>query len=300
MSSSSGSGPDRRGSRRQRVAGSRGRSQSGAQQSDSQEPDSPESGAGQLDPHESESATTGATDSTFGFGADETRESGTGTAAADSDSDSFAEESSTQNAQLSADESDARDEAVSVDDSTDDTADETDGEGAVQRGRSRLRVAMLTAAAVLAGFGAWFAYETVTLHTSGAAANDALVDTGATSEVNGRVSEAVTKLFSYDFAEQEEADAAADELLVGPAVDKYNELWGVLREQAPEQELVVDTAVQSSAVTWLQGDRAEVLLYVDQKATRGGDEQGQKVPAQLTVGAEKHGDQWKINRITLR
>ncbi|MBE9374959.1 hypothetical protein IQ251_10960 [Saccharopolyspora sp. HNM0983] len=339
-SSSRGSGPDRRGARRQRVAGLRRRQQQpGAQETGAQETDppeqpegpepesaEPESGPGSAD-RGAETAADGSADATAGDApesdaAAEPGDSGESGAAADADlsadriarlpeegpesdaADPAGDEPTAARSDAESDAAEAAEheaaehEAAEADES--DADDDPDAAGSARRPGFGLRVALLAAATVLAGFGAWFAYETVALHTSGAAANDALVDAGATSEVNGQVGEAVTKLFSYNFAEQDKADAAADELLVGPAVAKYNELWGVLRDQAPQQKLVVDTSVKSSAVTWLQGDRAEVLLYVDQKATRAGDQEGQNEPAQLTVGAEKHGDQWKLNRITLR
>ncbi|MEU5847991.1 hypothetical protein [Saccharopolyspora shandongensis] len=135
---------------------------------------------------------------------------------------------------------------------------------------------------------------------SGAGANQALVSAGATSEVNGQISDAVEKVFSYDFNDTAKTETAARDLLVGSAVQKYDELFKVVREQAPQQQLIVTTTVKSSAVTMLQGDRAELLLFVDQHAMRANTGESNVGPAQISVSAEKQGEKWKITQITLR
>ncbi|MEV0085608.1 hypothetical protein [Saccharopolyspora sp. NPDC050642] len=135
---------------------------------------------------------------------------------------------------------------------------------------------------------------------SGAGANQALVSAGATSEVNGQISDAVEKVFSYDFNDTGKTEAAARDLLVGSAVQKYDDLFKVVREQAPQQQLIVTTTVKNSAVTRLQGDRAELLLFVDQHAMRANTGESNVGPAQISVSAEKQGDKWKITQITLR
>ncbi|GAA4620776.1 hypothetical protein [Saccharopolyspora hordei] len=156
------------------------------------------------------------------------------------------------------------------------------------------------ATVVLAGLAVWFGVEAYTVRYTGPAANEALVSAGKTSEVSGQVSEAVEKLFSYDFNDTGKTEAAARELLTGPAVQRYEELFAVVKQQAPEQQLIVTTTVKDRAVTRLQGDRAELLLFVDQHARRANAPGENAGPAQISVSAEKHGDVWKISQITLR
>ncbi|PKW12928.1 hypothetical protein [Saccharopolyspora spinosa] len=156
------------------------------------------------------------------------------------------------------------------------------------------------AVAVFAGLAVWFGIEAYSARFSGAAANEALVSAGATSEVNGQISDAVEKVFSYDFNDTAKTETAARDLLVGSAVQRYDELFKVVREQAPQQQLIVTTTVQTSAVTRLQGDRAELLLFVDQRAMRANTGESNVGPAQISVSAQKQGDRWKITQITLR
>lgn len=160
--------------------------------------------------------------------------------------------------------------------------------------------ALWVATVVFAGLAVWFGIESYVVRYSGAAANEALVSAGATSEVNGQISDAVEKLFSYDFNDTAKTENAARDLLVGGAVQRYDELFKVVKEQAPQQQLIVTTVVKSSAVTRLQGDRAELLLFVDQHAMRANTGESNTGPAQISVSAEKQGDRWKITQITLR
>ncbi|MGP4015286.1 hypothetical protein [Saccharopolyspora sp. 5N708] len=156
------------------------------------------------------------------------------------------------------------------------------------------------ATVVFAALAVWFGIEWYADRYTGSAANEALVSAGATSEVNGQITDAVEKLFSYDFNDTAKTETAARDLLIGPAVQRYNELFAVVKQQAPVQQLIVTTTVKNSAVTRLQGDRAELLLFVDQHAMRANTGESNTGPAQISISAEKHGDQWKISQITLR
>ncbi|GAB2657448.1 hypothetical protein GCM10027271_15070 [Saccharopolyspora gloriosae] len=169
----------------------------------------------------------------------------------------------------------------------------TGGRGATKN----LIAAMLVATVVLAGLAAWFGVEAYAVRNG----NQALSDQATTSEVNGQISDGVEKIFSYDFADTGKTEQAAKDLLTGGAVGEYDKLFATVKEQAPIQKLVVTTTVKASSVTRLEGDRAEVLLFVDQNATRT-DVGGQPSvgPAQVVINAEKHGDDWKIAQITQR
>ncbi|MDA3624977.1 hypothetical protein OU415_06000 [Saccharopolyspora sp. WRP15-2] len=160
--------------------------------------------------------------------------------------------------------------------------------------------ALWTATVVLAALAVWFGVEAYAVRYTGAAANEALVSAGETSEVTGQVSDAVEKLFSYDFNDTAKTETAARDLLTGPAVQRYQELFSVVKDQAPQQQLIVTTTVKERSVTRLQGDRAELLLFVDQHARRANAPGENAGPAQISVSAEKQGDTWKISQITLR
>lgn len=159
---------------------------------------------------------------------------------------------------------------------------------------------LLVPAVICAALAVWFQAEVHALRDEGPGANQALVDTADTSAVNGQITDAVQKVFSYDFSNTAKTEDAAKNVLVGPAIQQYNQLFTTVKQQAPQQKLVVTTTVKSSGVTMLQGDRAQVLLFVDQNAVRTDTGQNNVGPAQISVDAVKQGGQWKIEQITQR
>ncbi len=135
-------------------------------------------------------------------------------------------------------------------------------------------------------------------HSEATAATDntALVDVAATAEVKQAMSEAAERLFSIDHNDLGKNQRAADELLVGEeAKNKYATMMGDVREKAPEQKLVVTVTATRSAVVRLEGDRARVMVYVDQTFTRAGADQPSTGGSALWFEAERRDDQWKVS-----
>ncbi|MFE9461457.1 hypothetical protein [Streptomyces californicus] len=164
---------------------------------------------------------------------------------------------------------------------------------------SRPRVtlpAVLCALTVLLGaFAVWAFTSADSLRDEPARQNSALTDIGRTSEVKGRISEAVGAVFSYDYASPERADRAARTYLTGRAVQQHKDMLADVREQAPRQKLVLTTTVTESGVEFLDGDRARLLVFADQSNTRTGkDEETTYAAAMFAVDAVHRGDTWLI------
>lgn len=167
---------------------------------------------------------------------------------------------------------------------------------------SRLRVglpAVLCALTVLLGaFAAWAFASADSLRDEPARQNTALTDIGRTSEVKGRISEAVGAVFSYDYASPARSDRAASTYLTGRAVQQHKDMLADVREQAPKQKLVLTTTVTESGVEFLDGDRARLLIFADQSNTRTGkDEETTYAAAMFAVDAVRRGDIWLIAAI---
>jgi Mce-associated membrane protein len=157
-----------------------------------------------------------------------------------------------------------------------------------------LPLVLVLVAAVLACLGFWFQTRSRDVRF-----NEALVDTGGTTEVNGQAREAVEKAFSYNFADVSATEKAANELLVGKAKCQYNAIFGPVKTLAPEQKLVVTVKVVSSGVTSLDGDRATVLLFIDQVTTRTTDNQTGGGFAMMRVGAQRSDGRWKVDNMEM-
>ena len=158
-------------------------------------------------------------------------------------------------------------------------------------------VALLAVVIIAAGLAVWFRGETEQLRNR--VGNDALVDVAATAQVVRHVNAALEAVYSYDFARLDENERTARELITEDFSDDYQMLFDEVRQLAPDQPAVVSAVVANSAVKVLDGDRAIVVAFIDQQATRGVDSEQLAVPARLAVTAERVDDRWKIAAIDI-
>jgi Mce-associated membrane protein len=149
----------------------------------------------------------------------------------------------------------------------------------------------------LAGGGAAFAWTN--LRGSPAYTNRALTDATATRQVAAAVSGEMGRIFSYSYTNLPATRRAAASVLSGGAARQYEELFSQVARQAPGEQLTVNTRVVSTGVTWLSGDSARLLVFLDQTATRPGG-WSSTTAAQLAVTAKLAGGQWLITGLNAR
>ncbi|MGH3933166.1 MAG: hypothetical protein ACRDTF_24695 [Pseudonocardiaceae bacterium] len=147
------------------------------------------------------------------------------------------------------------------------------------------------------GLVAWFRGETEQLTGSAAPSNVALIDAGTTAQVSGQVRDAVERIYSYDFTRLDDNERAAREVITGPFIEDFGEQFDRVRELAPQQQAVVVATVADLAVKRLDGDRAIVMVFIDQQASRGNQAQPLQVAGRLIVTAERVADSWKIAEV---
>ncbi|SDD92916.1 nuclear transport factor 2 family protein [Actinokineospora iranica] len=172
-------------------------------------------------------------------------------------------------------------------------------EQAPPRGRPVLALVLLALALLLAGAGVWMTIRADQVRDA-ASDNTALVDIAATAEVSTAVRDGLEKIFSYKFDDTVVTELAARDLLTGEASAQYVRLFQQVREQAPAQKLVLRSKVVISGVSVLDGDRATLLVFLDQSATRGDTGEPTSGGAQLSVTAEKDDGRWKISQLIPR
>jgi Mce-associated membrane protein len=157
-------------------------------------------------------------------------------------------------------------------------------------------LALLTV--LLGGFAGWAATEASRAEDSSASRNTALTDAAATSEVRGTVAQAVNAVFSYTYADPARTDEAARRVLVGKAVQQYEAMLAEVRKQGPRQKLVLTTTVTDSGVEMMDGRRARVLIFADQRNTSTASGTGTAgttyAAAMLAVDAVHRDGTWKI------
>lgn len=182
--------------------------------------------------------------------------------------------------------------------------DQYAGEGENQKETFRLShltrwlrpTVMLTISALLlAALGTWFTIEYGNAMGGGTGDNLAMVDSAATAEVKGQVQRGLERTFSYRYRDPDASERASEEVFVEKAIQQYDRLFASVRKQAPQQQLEISSKATFSGVKLLDGDRAALLVFLDQSATRGDTQQSSTGGAQLRVTAKRVDDQWRIS-----
>lgn len=162
------------------------------------------------------------------------------------------------------------------------------------RGSTPIRVALVAVLLIALGLAAWWRSETHALLGTAAASNRALLDVGTTAEISGQVRDAVERVFSYDFTRLDDNERAATAVITGPFAVDYRRQFSRVRELAPGQQAVVVATVPALAVKVFYGDRAIVVVFIDQQANRGGQAQPLVAAGRLRVTAQRVTGSWKI------
>ena len=177
----------------------------------------------------------------------------------------------------------------------------TDPERATPRRDNTLSVAIVLAvvALLLAGLAIWFRGEANSRSEAADADNAALTDPGRAVEVTDQVRGALERTLSFNYADLDSTEKAVRENLAGKASCEYEQLFGEVRKLAPEQKIVVTAQVRDLGLVRLEGDKAVLLAFVDQRSTRADQNQAAVSGAQFTVSAERQDDRWKITGFDL-
>lgn len=192
---------------------------------------------------------------------------------------------------------DAETDDVETDTAGTDTAADTAADPGHSRRRLALPVALLVLAAALVATGVVLLVRAGQADDSAASRNDALVDSRATSRVIAQVSTGLNQVLSYDYRKPQVARAAADRWLTGDAPAQYRELFGQLQKLAPGQKLTLVAKVSTAGVTFLRGDTARLLVFLDQQSTRASDGQSSVAAAQVQITAVYGDGRWRIREL---
>jgi Mce-associated membrane protein len=129
------------------------------------------------------------------------------------------------------------------------------------------------------------------------AGNEALSDSEGTRQVVTDLTAAVEATFSYDYTNLAVTESAVEKYLTDGARCVYEALFSQVRQLAPQQKIVLRTTVGEVALTRLDGDRADALVFFDQFSTRADTNNTVSVGGQFLLGAKRDGDLWKIAKL---
>lgn len=171
------------------------------------------------------------------------------------------------------------------------------GAGAGGRARTVVVAVLGVATIVIGSLGIWAAVAAHDRRAAAESANAALVDQSATQSVERAVTTAVNTIFSYSYASTAGTRAAAQQLLTGPAIRQYNQLFALVQQQAPKEKLVVTTRVTNIGVELLTGGHARLLIFANQQDSKAGTSQATYGGAMFAVTAVNQRGQWRIESI---
>lgn len=134
--------------------------------------------------------------------------------------------------------------------------------------------------------------------SSSATRNRALLDSGATAAVIKRADAAMGVLWSYDYRRLKAGRLAASKLVTKEFEKQYASVFASINRLAPEVRAVVTATVTQSAVQQLQGDRAVVLVFLRQQATKQATGQVSRAGARLRVQMRLVNGDWKVAAVT--
>jgi Mce-associated membrane protein len=169
--------------------------------------------------------------------------------------------------------------------------------GPADRSRTAIAAVLGVAIVVIGSLGIWAAVAAHGLRAAAASANAAVVNESATRSVERAVTVAVNTIFSYSYADTARTKAAAQQVLTGPAIRQYNQLFALVQQQAPKEKLVVTTRVTDIGVELLTGGRARLLVFADQQDSRAGTSEATYGGAMFAVTAVNESGRWRIESI---
>jgi Mce-associated membrane protein len=161
------------------------------------------------------------------------------------------------------------------------------------------RIAGAAAVAVLLLGSGGLLYAAQDLKDPAATRNRALTDTATTDQAIGDVSSALSQIFAYTPDDTDATEQAARSVLAGAAATQYQALFAQIKQNVAAQQLTLTTRVVRAGVVSLTGDRARLLVFLDQTAQRAGST-ATSAAAQLSVTAEQINGHWRITALKAR
>ncbi len=122
---------------------------------------------------------------------------------------------------------------------------------------------------------------------------------GATRDAQATAERAIVPVLSYDAADMDGSQQAAEAYLTADYRKQYDQLFAVLKDNAGRTKTVVTAEVVASAVVRSGDDRVSVLLFVNRPTTNKQTDRQSGEPVvykdQVTVTMQKVGDSWLID-----
>lgn len=129
--------------------------------------------------------------------------------------------------------------------------------------------------------------------------NRAFIDAAATQDAMASATQLSVDLFTFTHTEVKAHEAKFADMTTGDFTGEYGRLFNDIVEQAEARQLSLTSTVTGAAVRELRGDRAEVLVFLDQRATSGDTGQQTESTTMFTATIQRVDGEWKFADIDL-
>jgi Mce-associated membrane protein len=106
---------------------------------------------------------------------------------------------------------------------------------------------------------------------------------------------AIGPVLSYDYRRLDQDEKAAESYMTASYRRKYDQLFEVIKENAPRTRTVVTTEVADSGVIRAGEDRVDVLIFVNRPTTNKQTRRPQVYKDQVTARMQKVGNDWLVD-----
>jgi Mce-associated membrane protein len=106
--------------------------------------------------------------------------------------------------------------------------------------------------------------------------------------------EAIVPVLSYDYRRLDADQKRAEGYLTDSYRKSYDKLFAMIKQNAPRTQTVITTKVVDSGIVRVDGDRVQVLLFVDRPTTNKASATAIPYQDQVTATMQRVGDDWRI------
>jgi Mce-associated membrane protein len=108
---------------------------------------------------------------------------------------------------------------------------------------------------------------------------------------------AIVPLLSYDYRHLDADQRKAEGYLTDSYRKSYDRLFGIIKQNAPGTQTVITTKVVESGIVRVNGDRVQVLLFVDRPTTNKATTVPIPYQDQVTATMQKVGGSWLVDSL---
>ena len=128
--------------------------------------------------------------------------------------------------------------------------------------------------------------------------NRAFIDTAGTQDALASATQLSADLFTFSHTDVQEHEAKFARLTTGDFTNEYGKLFNDVIAQVKAQKATVTSTVNKAAVRVLRDDRAEVLVFLDQRGTSAAGN-GTATNTVFTATIQRVDGEWKFADIDL-